>query len=368
MSLVFATLLVVHGLIHLLGFAKSFGLAELPQLAHPIPPLPGLLWLVATLLYLLTAVALFVWPRWWWAIGACAIAVSTIVIIPSWSDAKFGALADLIVFVGVVVGFMTVGPTSLRAEYDREVAGRLAAGSPADLVTDADLQHLPDPVQRYLRVAGVVGRPRVHNVYARMHGRIRNGPGAPWISLTVEQYNFVDPPARLFYLNGTMFQIPVQGYHRYIGPSATMRVKAAGLVPVADASGSEMDQGETVTMFNDMCVMAPATLIDPAIVWDPVDARTAKASFTNAGHTIAAELIFNDAGELVDFQSNDRYQTSPDGTSPKRVRWSTPLAGYRFFGSRRLAAGGEARWHEADGEYSYIELTFDEIRYNVSSP
>ena len=29
-----------------------------------------------------------------------------------------------------------------------------------------------------------------------------------------------------------------------------------------------MNQGETVTMFNDMCVMAPATLIHRAIEWE----------------------------------------------------------------------------------------------------
>ena len=80
-----------------------------------------------------------------------------------------------------------------------------------------------------------------------------------------------------------------------------MRVKAAGLVSVVDVSGNEMDQGETVTMFNDMCVMAPATLIDPSIVWEPVDASTARATFTNAGHAIRAELSFNEAGELTNF-------------------------------------------------------------------
>jgi hypothetical protein len=36
-----------------------------------------------------------------------------------------------------------------------------------------------------------------------------------------------------------------------------------------------------------MCLLAPATLIDPAIVWEAVDDRTARASFANAGHTIA---------------------------------------------------------------------------------
>jgi hypothetical protein len=48
-----------------------------------------------------------------------------------------------------------------------------------------------------------------------------------------------------------MFMIPVQGYHRDVGPTATMRVKAAALMPVVDVSGNEMNQGETVTMLND---------------------------------------------------------------------------------------------------------------------
>ena len=37
--------LIIHGLIHLLGFAKAFRFAELPQLTQPISPLVGVLWL-----------------------------------------------------------------------------------------------------------------------------------------------------------------------------------------------------------------------------------------------------------------------------------------------------------------------------------
>src|SRR4029450_7369082 len=144
----------------------------------------------------------------------------------------------------------------------------LARLAPAEPINDVELAHLPAPVQRYLRGVGVVGQPRVRNFKVRMHGRIRNGPDARWIPPAAEQYNFVDEPARLFYLSGSMFMVPVQGYHRYVGPSATMTVKAAALVPVVEVSGPEMNEGETVTMFNDMCVIAPATLIDPAIVWE----------------------------------------------------------------------------------------------------
>jgi hypothetical protein len=367
MTAVFAIILVLHGLIHLLGFAKAFGLADLPQLGQPISPTLGAFWLLAALLLLGAAVALFVWPRSWSALGALAVVISMVVIVPSWADAKFGAAVNLLVLIGVVFGFLAQGPVSLKAAYERDVERALARVASIDPIVDADLDHLPAPVQRYLRWAGVVGQPRVQNFRVRMHGRIRNGREARWIPLVAEQYNFLDAPARLFYLSGTMFAIPVQGYHRYLGSSATMTVKAAALVPVVDASGPEMDQGETVTMFNDMCVMAPATLIDPAITWEVVDHRTARASFTNAGHSIRAELSVSDTGELTNFVSDDRYQTLPDGRTMKPVRWSTPLSGYRWFGPVRLAAGGEARWHEVNGEYAYIELGFDDVQYNVRS-
>jgi Family of unknown function (DUF6544) len=274
----------------------------------------------------------------------------------------------LFVTACVVFGFLAWGPYSLLSAFHRDVDRALARVAPAEpVVTDADLAHLPAPVQRYLRTSGIVGQPRVRNFRARMHGRIRGGRDAPWISLSAEQYNFIDEPARLFYLTGSMSMIPVQGYHRYVGPAATMRIKAAALVTVVDASGDDMTQSETVTLFNDMCVIAPATLIDPAIKWEAGDAGTARASFTNAGRTIRAELSFNEAGELTNFFSDDRLQASSDGKSATRMRWSTPLGAYRSFGPIRLAATGEGRWHETAGEYAYIELTFDEILYNVAS-
>ena len=365
MVIAFACLLVVHGLIHLLGAAKAFGWADLPQLTQSISPSFGALWLGSALLFLATAVALFAWPRWWWGVGVCAVALSMVVIVSSWTDAKFGALANAVVLIGVVFGFLSQGPFSLRADYERDIDRHLATGGWTSLVTDADLAPLPVPVQRYLRVAGVVGQPRVRNFRVRLHGRIRNRRQDRWMPLAAEQHNVVDPPARLFYLTASMFAIPVQGYHRYVDVAASMRVTAAALIPVVRSAGTDMTRSETVTLFSDMCVMAPATLIHADIAWEDVDARIARARFTNAGHTIHAELSFNDAGELIDFVSDDRSQASADGAIMRRLRWSTPLSGYRTFGAVRLASRGEGRWHTPEGDYPYIELTIDEVRYNV---
>jgi hypothetical protein len=47
------------------------------------------------------------------------------------------------------------------------------------------------------------------------------------------------------------------------------------------------------------------------------------------------------------------------------VRWSTPIRGHRTYGAMRLQSGGEGRWHDAKGGYAYIDLTIDDVQYNV---
>ena len=293
-----------------------------------------------------------------------AIVISMIAIGQAWPDARAGTAVNAVVLIGVIVGFAAQGPLSLRAHYEHDVDKALPAAHPAGLVDERAAAHLPLPVRRYLRATGVIGQPRVQSFRARVHGRIRNGPQGSWMPIAAEQYNVIDRPARLFYFTGTMRGLPVQGFHRYLGSTASMVVKAAGLIPVVDESGPVMDRAETVTLFNDMCVIAPATLVDRRIEWTPVDDLHARARFTSGDDTITAELVFNEQGELVDFQSDDRYAVQPDGAPPRRMPWSTPVGTYRQFGAVRLPSGGAGIWHEATGKYTYIELTIDEVEYN----
>jgi len=185
------------------------------------------------------------------------------------------------------------------------------------------------------------------------------------MTFMAEQLNSYDEPSRLFFMEASMFGIPFQALHMYLGPSATMRVKVASLLQVADAKGPELGAGETVTLLNDMCILAPAALITQNIRWEEIDARTVSAFFTNAGHTISAELSFNDSGELTDFRSDDRFRSSPDGKTFTRTRWSTPVSDYRSFGPNRISVHGEARWHPEDGEFAYGRFELEEIEYNV---
>jgi hypothetical protein len=109
----FAFLLVVHGLIHALGFAKAFGLADLPQLREPIPVMSGVVWLVAGLLFIASAIALFAWQRGWWIVAAAAVFLSLLAIASSWNDAKFGLIANGLVAAGIACRLLGKGPFGL---------------------------------------------------------------------------------------------------------------------------------------------------------------------------------------------------------------------------------------------------------------
>jgi hypothetical protein len=358
MRTAFTLLLILHALIHLMGVAKAFGLAALPQLSMPISRPMGGLWLLATLLLLAAAVALWAAPRVFWILGAAGLVASQWVIIASWGDARFGSIANLLLLCAVVYGTWAWGPLGLRAAYSHQVSSGLAslAAQPAAVVTEADLTPLPPPVQRYLRFAGVLGQPRLQGFSARMSGRIRGAADAAWMPFTAEQYNFYNPPRRYFFMAATRSGLPLDGLHSYDDAGARMRIKLLSLIPVVDLKGATLTRTETVTVLNDMAILAPAALIDPAIRWRQIDDQQVEASYTNGPHQVRAVLVFNDSGALVNFWSDDRPSLGPDGETLQPMRWSTPIGDYRQQGPWRLASRGEGRYAAPAGEYVYIEL------------
>ncbi len=261
-----------------------------------------------------------------------------------------------------------VGPRSFAAEYERLATMALARDRRPGRVTEDDLAPLPAPVARFLRSTGAVGAPRISNFHATIHGRIRSDDDQPWMPFTGEQVNRFGPdPSRLFHITARMRGVPADVFHRFVDDEASMRVRALSLVPIIDARGPEMTRSETVTILNDMCVLAPAALVDADIAWEPVDDRSVRARFTRRDQVVLATLCFDDRDRLVDFVSDDRFRSSSDGSTFTRQRWSTPLGGYRSIRGRTVCTGGEAVWYpDRDGPgVTYLDFRLDDIEYNV---
>ena len=360
-KIIFVLIVAFHGLIHLLGFLKAFDLAQINKLTQPISRPLGLLWLVAALVLVVTAAAFIFKAQWWWIIAIVGVVLSQILIITAWKDARLGTILNLIL---LIVAILALGSFRFESGYQQDVynAQERARGVPVEILTESDLQTLPPPVQRYLRYVGVVGKPKVVSVFAEINGEMSQREGA-YFPLTAEQYNFFDQPTRLFFMKGQMFGLTVPGYHRYQEKSASMDIRLFGLFPVVKVDGEVMFEADTVTMFNDMCLMAPATLIDQRITWQEIDDLTVKGTFTNQGTTISAMLYFNEEGQLINFVSNDRWEVS----AMKQYPFSTPVSEYRNINGYNLPTYGEIIWHYPDSDFVYGKLHIKNVIYNIQT-
>jgi hypothetical protein len=235
-----------------------------------------------------------------------------------------------------------------------------------EVLTESDIGHLPAIVRKYLHYTGSVGKEKVLNFRAEFKGGIRSKSTEDFMPLKSVQYNFTDQPTRLFYIVAKKKGIPAKGIHLYRDRKAIMLIKILGLFTVVDAKGKEMDQGETVTLFNDMCFMAPGSLIDRNIEWKEIDNLTVDAKFSNGDITINATLYFNEEGELINFLSNDRFETT-DGKTYINYPWITPVTGYANINGYHLASSAKLIYKHPGEDLCYGEFNLKTIEYNCRS-
>ena len=106
---VYLTVVIVHGLIHLMGVAEGWGLADVEQLTEPVGEGAAVLWLVAAIAVLAAAVMTAVRARGWWPVTAVAAVVSQVAIFTSWGDANVGTVANVLMLVAAGYGYATRG-------------------------------------------------------------------------------------------------------------------------------------------------------------------------------------------------------------------------------------------------------------------
>ncbi len=364
LNYLFAFVIFVHGAIHLLGFVKAFRLANIDhQLKADVSKPAGVLWLIGSLLFF-SLTLLYLWDMEGWAyVAFAAVMFSQVMVFAFWIDAKAASLINLLI---VSIAVISYAGESFEGKYLEDVDKNLiefgvkknSIGDAKDIITMSDLEHLPLPVKSYLQYAGVVGKQKVKGVKTRLTGEMRSRSG-DWFRFHSEQHNFFDSPTRLFFMKARVSGLPAYGYHYYEDQSASMQIKLLSLFPVSDVSNEKLYKAETVTIFNDMCIMAPATLISDNISWKAISDTSAEATFTNRDIRISATLYFNSDGQLTNFVSDDRYEIS----DMKKYRFSTPVSKYKKMNGYNLPTYGEAIWHFPEGPFTYgkFNITVQEV-------
>jgi hypothetical protein len=278
-------------------------------------------------------------------------------------------MKKILIIIAVIIVLIIIAVLIGKLSFDRMVSKEVAdmfknAGNEKlERITEADINRLPEPVQKYMRYTRIVGKDKIHTVRLKQIGRIRMKPDAKWMPFEAEQYYRTDTPAFIWKANVKFAPLLwISGRDSLIDGKGNMLIKLLSLIKVVDGSGPELDQGALCRYLNE-AMWFPAAYLSDYIKWEPIDANSARASMTVNGAIASALLKFSDEGKLLDFVAQ-RFMSSGD----KYVKelWSTPVEDYKEFNNIVLPAKGRAVWILKTGDFCYIELELVDIEYNVA--
>jgi hypothetical protein len=96
MKLLLEILLIVHGLLHLPAFVRAFSNEPTVSTTISSEKKYVTLWLIAALLFFITAGLIHFNSYYWWIVSSIAIIVSQLNILIHWKETKSGTLVNLV--------------------------------------------------------------------------------------------------------------------------------------------------------------------------------------------------------------------------------------------------------------------------------
>ena len=234
------------------------------------------------------------------------------------------------------------------------------------LVTEDMLTALPEPAQRYLRYAGVIGTPMVDTVHVRQACRMRPAPGGFSFPIVADQWYRVEPPGFIWDATVPVAGVPViRGRDGYLDGHSVMTIMGGSMIPIVSAAGPEMDQASLLRHLSEMAWF-PSAFLRERVTWEAIDDATVHVAITDGDLRATGTLEIDPEGRLVEFRS-ERYAAVGKGFELRP--WSAPTRAYGTFEGLRLPVQGAAVWTLPDGStLPYIEVTLTDVESDPPLP
>lgn len=229
------------------------------------------------------------------------------------------------------------------------------------IVTEDMLSPLPEPVQRYMRWTGVVGRPWIRTAYVRQAGKFRLAADKPWMPMKAEQLYTTQPLAMKWRARFKMFGLPLFAANdSYRDGEGHMFGKAAGLFSIFDARGEKIDLGTLTRILSEM-IWFPIAYLGENVTWTAVDDHSADVALTDHDHTASGRMFFDEQGRFVTFEAM-RYKE--DNGQYTWLPWHTPASEWGMRGGLNIPTRGEVYWLMPEGKLTYGDFNIVEAAYN----
>ncbi len=359
--IIFAIFIVLHGLIHVMGFMRAFNLATISQLTQSISKPAGLLWFLTALLFLAVFIVFLINKEWWWMIAAPAILFSQLLIIFYWQDAKFGTIANVIILAATIVA---IGNWQFHTMVQKELKSLANLTIPEKKVlTKEMIETLPLVVQKWMQRSNVLGKEIVQTVYLEQTGEMRTTPDSKWMPFEANQWFTTGEPGFIWIVDVKAAPgIHLKGRDKYEDGKGHMLIKLLSLFTVADATGSETDQG-TLLRYLAEIIWFPSAAVYDYIKWEQIDPQTAKATMTFCGITASGFFKFDMNNDVISFEAR-RYFDRKDGATLEGWFIEADPDGYKEFNGIRIPARGTVTWRLKEGDYTWLKLEIEDIQYN----
>lgn len=361
MRIVFLIIVFLHGLIHLLGFVKGFGFKEVKELTLFISKPMGLLWLTASILFLIYSILYLSNSKYAWFVGLVAVVISQILIILFWKDAKFGTIPNILILVVSIASF---GNYNFQKLVQQETANLLKHHKiiEENIINENDMVDLPDPVKNWLRNSGAVGKPFMSMGKVIQNAEMQMKPGQNnWMSATAIQYTTINNPAFIWTVDVKMNNLlNFQGRDKFEDGKGEMLIKMNSLINVVNEQGKKLDEGSLQRYLGEM-VWFPSLALSPYITWQQINDTTAKATMTFKGTTGSGTFFFNTNGDITKFSAL-RYNGNE--ADAKKYEWIMNISAYKTFEGIKVPAKMTSTWKLDNGDWTWLKLEVKDIKYN----
>lgn len=354
-------MIMVHGLIHLMGFMKAFDLAKIPQLTANISKPVGLAWLAAFALFLFSSGLFIAKKEWWWLFAFIAVILSQILIITSWQDAKFGTIPNIIILLVVIISF-AIWQFQIQVEKETKEILLMENSSVKQIITEEMTKDLPFPVKKWLKNSGVIGREIIQTVYLEQKGLMRLKPEQKkWIKSEAKQYFTTQNPSFIWSVKTSMKGLPVVGRDLFKDGQGKMKIKLLGLLSVVDVYENQKTNQSTLQRYMGEIIWFPTAALSLYIKWEPIDEKSAKATMTYNETVGTGIYYFNESGEPTKFVAK-RYK---DVNDEKPTEWMAEILEYRIFDGIKIPSKIEASWMLEEGKFIWYKFEIYNVRYNI---
>lgn len=361
MRTAFIVVVFFHGLIHLLGFVKGFGLKEVKELTYPISKPMGVVWLIAAIFFLTYGILHVLNSKYAWLVGLVAVAISQVLVIIFWKDAKFGTIPNFLLSVVLMTSW---GYYHFQNLVQKETTRLLnqTVSTKNRLINESDITLLPQPVKKWLRSSGAVGRSFMSYGKVTQMAEMQMKPEQEnWMTATATQYTTIDSPAFIWVVDVKMNSLlNFQGRDKFEDGKGEMLIKMNSFINVVNERGEKLDEGTLQRYLGEM-VWFPSLALSPYITWEPIDDNTAKATMSYKGTSGSGTFYFNSNGDVVQFSAL-RYKGNE--AKAKRYRWEMNISDYRTFEGIKVPARMTSTWKLDEGDWTWLKLAVTDIKYN----